>query len=271
MDCVVVVEPTGYETSLHAFKHHYESKKWCIAEATCVKHKLIRNEAKFERANCDRKTLLFNAEENGLFLFGGREEVPKMIRGDALKNLETITTEAVSFPLWLPWDAGSVHLSLTRHFEDDQVDIFVNTLTGKTIPLRVRLDDTLNKVKCKILDKEGIPLSDQRLVFGGRELKEDSWKLSDHNIKSESNLHLVLRLRGGMYHPSSGRNGLHKIGEEWPRGTVKIKYGPNENDLMLIAMSEGETCKSLIGKIRKRLAAIKELSRDLSNIEKHGW
>ena len=42
MDCVVVVEPTGYETSLHVFKHHYESKKWCIAEATCVKHKLLR-------------------------------------------------------------------------------------------------------------------------------------------------------------------------------------------------------------------------------------
>jgi len=77
MDCVVVVEPTGYETSLHAFKHHYESKKWCIAEATCVKHKLIRNEAKFERANCDRKTLLFNGRRTDFSYLGGAKKCPK--------------------------------------------------------------------------------------------------------------------------------------------------------------------------------------------------
>ena len=83
---------------------------------------------------------------------------------------------------------------MKRRLENMQV--FIKTLTGRTVAIVTEETDTVLSVKIKLQEKDGVPVDEQRLIFGGHQL-EDKRTLKFYNIEKDSTIHLVLRLPGG--------------------------------------------------------------------------
>lgn len=90
-------------------------------------------------------------------------------------------------------DGSTLYVAL-RNYE---VMVFLKTLTGRTIMLRVTPSDTVAQVKAKIEEQEDIPVDKQRLIFVGEQLN-DFERLLDYRIEHESAVHLVIRTGNGF-------------------------------------------------------------------------
>ncbi|CAF3851769.1 unnamed protein product [Adineta steineri] len=122
--------------------------------------------------------------------------------GEILKSEETVMSNQL-------YQNNCIILAkvIDKKFDSDSSYDFcllVKTLTGKTITLNVNSQMNMLTIKELIQNVEGIPPDQQRLKFNGKQLEDDK-TLSNYNISEESTLHLILRLRGGMYHFTSGR------------------------------------------------------------------
>ena len=110
------------------------------------------------------------------------------------------------------------------HPIEKNIEIFVRTLKDKTIVLRPRPTDKIHDIKIMVEEKERIPPDQQRFVFCGKQLDE-GLTLADYGVSNQATLHLMLRLRGGMLHPTSGVDGLEAVAPEKKPVLVTVTLG----------------------------------------------
>ncbi|MCH89667.1 ubiquitin, partial [Trifolium medium] len=121
-----------------------------------------------------------------------RSQTCKLKLHSFVKNVQRVTLATLSSE-FLVIPVGSSELLKLEICITPMMQIYILDLTGKRIPLRVNSSDRMFSVKEKILDMEGIPMHQQRLIFDGKQL-EDNMTIADYNIEEKSALHLVLRL-----------------------------------------------------------------------------
>lgn len=126
--------------------------------------------------------------------------------------------------------------------------LFVKTLTGNTIELQgVRACNNVEHLKSMIECKEGIPTDQQRLIFAGEQL-EDLGTLAYYGLQEGDAIHLVLRLRGGMMHETSGRadNEVVTLAQAHPSLSVRVSYGGRDYKLAVYPLAPGDALGALL-------------------------
>jgi hypothetical protein len=107
-------------------------------------------------------------------------------------------------------DEESLYMKARQNLSLKTIDTFVKSLTGKSVFIPTYPDMTVQDYKHILASKERIPSTEMRLIFSGKQIEDDNAPVKDYNVMDCSTLHMVLRLRGGMFHETSGRNGNYQ-------------------------------------------------------------
>ena len=127
----------------------------------------------------------------------------------ALLSLSSSVDARWGAPTMSTWGRPSSSLNSVVGLPRGGMQLFVKTLTGKTVSIEVEEGESIEDVKAKISEKEGIPPEQQRLIFGGQQL-QDAKTLEDYDVGDDATLHLVLRLRGG-YDDDDDESSMDKV------------------------------------------------------------
>jgi ubiquitin len=171
-----------------------------------------------------------------------------------------------TFPL--TWDQVSpgVDAYYDIHCDVPKFQVFVKTPTGKTITLDVNRHNTISELKELIQANDGSPPDEMWLIFCGRQLEDDR-TLCDCKIQNENTIHMVLRLRGGMYHRTSSRVDFASVGTS-KNLLAHIKYGPDDTDEFELELTEDETRESFVERANETIAKVRELEDQIRAIKR---
>lgn len=121
--------------------------------------------------------------------------------------------------------------------QNEPFEVIAITLTGRVLTVNIRPFDNVLRIKQQIYEQDGLMLDQQRLVFNGKRL-EDNTFIYEYGLYANARIHLILRLRGGMFHASSSRNDYMKLTykskELLEKGVSMINYMRNKypSDMM---------------------------------------
>jgi len=151
------------------------------------------------------------------------------------------------------------------------MQLFVKTLTGKTVSIEVEEGESIEDVKAKIAEKEGIPPEQQRLIFGGQQL-QDSKTLDDYDVGDDATLHLVLRLRGGTHSSRIADKVLGRGSFQVDESFVKehlTGLTDEDRDLMnaFVAVSrrESQRVEAPVSRVRRALFRIGDIPKRMDS------
>lgn len=154
-----------------------------------------------ERIGCDKKSLFLYSEFSS---YGDRSS----IFDGKINETRTINVAVLS--------------------KDPNIDVIVETLTGKKIKIKTSSNESCASLCIRLQNLEGIPIDQQRLIFAGRQLEKDR-SLADYNIHDGCKITLVLRLRGGMFQPTSGVDDYKTISGRYSENKTGLIDEINDN------------------------------------------
>lgn len=119
------------------------------------------------------------------------------------------------------------------------ITVHIKTATGKSIFVKISPCDTILQLKKKIYLTEDVSLESQRIIYGGKQL-DDHHTICHYNITTESTLHIVIRLRGGMFHKSSSRADFVSLNysNKMERGLSMLDYMKRESSREMVTVLE---------------------------------